>query len=188
MILFFPRFNILSILSSIPDSLNSWMNYPGLELWKFVNLLIFILCAFYLHNRFGGPIGEALRLRGEGIKGELAKAREDRVRALATLAEVELRLSNLDAELARIKEKARSEAAAEKQRIKLATEKEIAKIREQAKREIESAGKAARLELRRFAAVESVRLAEDILRREITADDDARLTSLNVQQLGRTHA
>jgi F-type H+-transporting ATPase subunit b len=187
-ILFFPRFSIFGFLSAIPDSLNSWVNYPGLELWKFVNLLIFILCALYLHTRFGGPIREALRLRGEGIKSELARAREDRVRALATLAEVELRLSNLDAELARISEKARAEAEAEKRRIKLATEQEIAKIREQAKRKIESAGKAARHELRRFAAVESVRLAEDILKREIRDDDDARLTNLNVEQLGRTHA
>jgi F0F1-type ATP synthase membrane subunit b/b' len=58
-------------------------------------------------------------------------------------------------------------------------------VRDQDKREIESAGKVARHELRRFAAEESVRLAEEILEREIRPEDDARLTSLTVNELGR---
>jgi len=172
----------------MPAWLDSWVNYPGLELWKFVNLLVFIVCALYLHRRFGRPIREALRSRSEGIRSELERAREERDRALAKLAEVDGRLANLDADVARVNEKARIEADAEKQRISLATDAEITKIREQAKREIESAGKAARHELRRFAAQESVRLAEEILERELGPDDDARLTNLNLEELGRTRA
>jgi F0F1-type ATP synthase membrane subunit b/b' len=175
----------LSPSTIIIDGSTLWWDYPGLELWKFFNLFVFILLGVYLHRRFGRPIREALRSRGEAIKRELARAREERELALAKLAEVEARFANLDAEVARVKEKASAEAEAESQRISSATEEEIAKIREQAKREIESAGKAARHELRRFAAQESVRLAEAILEREIGPDDDARLSSLNVQQLGR---
>jgi F0F1-type ATP synthase membrane subunit b/b' len=165
-----------------------WLNYPGLELWKFVNLLIFIAAAFYLHRRFGRPIREALQSRGEAIKLELATAQEERDRALAKLAEVELRLGNLDTEVERILEKAKAEAEAERKRIEVATEQEITKIRAQAKREIESAGKAARHALRRYAALESVRIAEEILKVEIGPDDDARLTRLSVEELGRTSA
>ncbi|MDQ6653258.1 MAG: ATP synthase F0 subunit B [Acidobacteriota bacterium] len=164
-----------------------WWNYPGLELWKFVNLLVFIACALYLHRHFGRPIREALRSRSEGIKRELLIAREEKDRALAKLAEVEARLERLDGEVLEVKTKARAEADAEKERMTLATEAEIAKMREQSKREIESAGKAARLELRKFAAQESVRLAEEILAREIRPEDDARLTTLNVNELGRAH-
>lgn len=178
----------LAVLDLVPKSLDGWVNYPGLELWKFVNLLVFIICALYLHRRFGRPIREALRSRSENIKRELERARQERDQALAKLAEVEARFANLDAEVAKVNEKARIEAEAEKQRIKLATEAEIAKIREQAKREIESAGKTARHDLRRFAAQESVRLAEEILEREIRPDDDARFISLNVEELGRTRA
>ncbi|MEP6819512.1 MAG: ATP synthase F0 subunit B [bacterium] len=156
-----------------------------MELWKFVNLLIFIVCGFYLHRRFGRPIREALRSRGEGIKRELARAQEERDQALAKLAEVERRFSALDAEIARIRERTKVEGAAEGERIELATEQEVSKMREQAKREIESAGKAASQELRRFAAMESVRLAEEMLKIEMRPDDDSRLTSLSVQQLGR---
>lgn len=168
----------------MPDWVNGWVNYPGLELWKFVNLLIFITCALYLHRRFGRPIREALRSRGERIKHELSRAQEEKDQALAKLAEVEKRFGDLDAEVARITERAKEEAAAERERISVATKEEIARIRDQAKREVESAGKAARHELRKVAAMETVRLAEEILRLEINPEDDARLTSRNVRGLG----
>lgn len=163
-----------------------WLNYPGLELWKFINLFIFIVCALLLHRRFGHPIREALRSRGEAIKRELLRAQEERDLAQAKLAEVEARFANLDAEVAKVKERAAAEAEAEKKRIAAATEAEIAKTREQAKREIESAGKAAMQDLRRFAAAESVRLAEELLKKELAPEDDVRLTSLSVEELGRT--
>ncbi len=169
------------------EGLYPWWNYPGLELWKFVNLIVFIAGALYLHRRFGRPIREGLRSRSESIKRDLLRAREERDQALAKLAEVEARFERLDAEVTAVKNKATAEAEAEKERISSATEAEIAKMREQSKREIESAGKAARLELRRFAAQESVRLAAEILQSEIGPDDDARLTSLNVKELGRAH-
>jgi F-type H+-transporting ATPase subunit b len=188
MILFSWIFVVFASLGLVPDWLDAWANYPGLELWKFLNLIIFIGCGVYLHRRFGRPIREALRTRSEGIKRELIMAREERDKALAKLGEVEARFADLDAEVARMKEKAKAEAKAEKERIELATEFQIVKMRQQAKREIESAGKAAKHELRSFAAVESVRLAEEILRREVGPDDDARLTRLNVQNLGRSGA
>lgn len=182
-------FITLSVVLGIDgDASNPWWNYPGLELWKFVNLFVFIVCGLYLHGRFGRPIREALRSRGEGIKLELLRAQEERDQALAKLAEVESRFANLDEEVALVKEKARIEAGAEKQRIAAATAEEIAKTREQAKREIEAAGKAARHELRQFAAEESVRIAEQILQREMKPEDDVRLTSLTVQELGRTQS
>jgi len=186
-ILFFPL-TIFNLFHWIPDSLDAWVNYPGLELWKFLNLLIFLVCALYLHRRFGRPVREALRARGERIKHDLAKAQEERNQALTKLAEVETRFANLDAEIVAIKEKAKVEGAAERERIRLATEQEVSRIREQAKREVESAAKAARHELQRFAAIESVRLAEEILRNEIGPDDDARLTSNSVRELGRINA
>ena len=186
-ILFF-LLTTFNLLHWIPDSLDAWVNYPGLELWKFLNLLIFLIFALYLHRRFGRPVREALQARGQRIKHDLAKAQQERDQALAKLAEVEARFANLDAEISTIKQRAKLEGEAERERIEVATEEEVSRIREQAKREIESAGKAARHELRKFAAAESVRLAEEILRLEIGTDDDARLTSKSVRELGRISA
>lgn len=163
-----------------------WANYPGLELWKFFNLFLFILIAFLLHRKFGRPIQQALRARRATIKLELERAREERDTALAKLAEVEARFTNLDAEVSAIAEKARIEGEAEKARLLTSTETEIAKMRDQARREIESAGLAAKHELRKFAAQESLRRAEQILEREIRPEDDARLISRSVEELGRT--
>lgn len=183
--LFLTVLNKVALFWLMPEWLESWINYPGLELWKFVNLLLFIAAALLLHRRFGRPIREALRSRGESIKRDLETARKERDQALKKLAEVEARLGSMDEETRVIGEKARLEAQAEKQRIAASTEAEIVKIREQSQREIEAAGKAARHELRTFAAQESVRLAETILKKEIRPDDDARLTGMRVQELGR---
>ncbi len=163
-----------------------WWNYPSLEAWKFLNLIVLVLVAWYLHRRFGRPLAEALRTRREGIKLELEKAKAERDLAYAKLAEVETRFEKLDAEVASIRERSKAEAEAESRRLESATEQELARIRENATRELENAGKQAKQELRKFAAQESVRLAEGILAREIKPEDDARLTTLNLQELGRS--
>ena len=160
-----------------------WWDYPGFELWKFVNLAIFAGGLVYLMTR-KMKLGEAFKTRRETIKQELAKAQQERDAALTKLKEVEDRLARLDSEVSTIREQSKREVAEERERIAKSTEIEIAKLGEQAKREIESAGKTARHELRNYAAATSVRLAEEIIRREIRPEDDARLLQRNVQELG----
>ena len=158
-----------------------WWNIPSFELWRWVNLIIFVIAFIYILRR---PVSDAMRARREGIRRELMRAQEERNAALAKLEEVEARLAKLDAEVASIREQSQREAAEERERIRRSTESETQKLREQAQREIESAGKAARQELREFAAEQSVRLAEEMIRRDIRPEDDARLVQLRVEELG----
>ena len=160
-----------------------WWDYPGFELWKFANLAIFVLTLVYIMTR-KVKLGEIFRARREGIKQELSRAQQERDAALVKLKEVEERLARLDTEVATIKENSRREAAEERERIARSTETEITKLSEQATREIESAGKQARKVLRRHTAEESVRLAEEIIRREMKPEDDARLIASNIENLG----
>lgn len=160
-----------------------WWDYPGFELWKFVNLAIFVIALIFAMRKFFG-VPEMFRDRKETIRRELAKAQEERDAALAKLKEVEARLGLLETEVATIKEQSVREAAEERERIAHSTEAEIAKLGEQAAREIESAGKAARKDLRRYTAEQSVRLAEEIVRREMKPEDDARLIASNIEELG----
>ena len=160
-----------------------WWDYPGFELWKFINLAIFVGALVYILTR-KVKLGEAFKTRRENIKQELARARQERDAAIAKLKEVEARLARLDSEVAAIQEQSKREAAEERERIAKSTETEIAKLSEQAQREIESAGKAAKHELRRYAAETSVQLAEEIILREMKPEDDARLIQRNVQELG----
>ena len=182
----FPAFIVPATLGTFLAGEYPWWNYPSLEAWKFLNLIVLGLVAWYIHRRYGRPLREALRARRERIKLELEKAQAERDLAYAKLAEVETRFQNLDAEVASIRERAKAEAEAESRRLESATEQELARIRENARRELENAGKQAKQELRKFAAQESVRRAEEILAREIKPEDDARLTTRNLQELGRT--
>lgn len=161
-----------------------WWNYPGFELWKFVNLGIFIIGGLILHRVFGQPIREALRARKQSIKAELIRARAERDSALQQLAEVEERLSGLNAEVEAIRERSKVEAEAERERIRQATELELTKLRDSAKRDIESAGKIAVTELRQFAAKQSLKLAESLIRKDIRPDDEERLIRLRIEGLG----
>jgi F-type H+-transporting ATPase subunit b len=163
------------------DSHISWWNYPGLEAWKFFNLFIFVGLLVYVLRR---PLRESLAARRESVRRELIRAREERAAAEAKLKEVEARLARLDSEVAAVRAQAEREAAEERERIARATEEEMRKLREQAQREIEGAGKAARQELRRYAAEQSTRLAEEMIRRDMRAEDDARLMSDYVESLG----
>ena len=160
-----------------------WWNYPGFELWKFFNLAIFLAVLIFILTR-KVKLGEAFRTRRENIKRDLARAREERDAALAKLKEVEERLARLDTEVAAIHDQHVQEAAEERERIAKSAETEITKLGEQAKREIENAGKVAKKELRRFAAEESVRMAEEMIRREMKPEDDARLITQNIEELG----
>lgn len=175
-------FSTLATLIFIASDGAAWWDYPGFELWKFVNLFAFLAVILLILRKM--RIGEAFKTRREGIKRELQRAQQERDAALAKLKEVEERLSRLDSEVATIKEMSQREAAEERERISKATEAEIAKLGEQARREIESAGKTAKHDLRVYAAETSVRLAENIIRREMRPEDDVRLISRNVEELG----
>lgn len=125
-----------------------------------------------------------MRTRREGIRRDLMRAQEERNAALAKLEEVEARLSRLDTEVSSVREEARIEALQEKERIARSAEEDAQKLRDQAVREIESAGKVARQELRRYTAEQSVRLAEEMIRRDIRPEDDEHLVNMSIDELG----
>jgi len=160
-----------------------WWDYPGFELWKFVNLAIFVIVLVVAMRRFFG-VPQMFRRRKESIRAELEKARSERDAALAKLKEVEERLASLNSQVATIKERSMVEAQEERERIARSTQDEIAKLTAQAQREIENAATIAKKDLRRFTAEQSVRLAEDMIKRDIRPDDDARLLTRNIEEMG----
>ena len=172
-------FALTFILSS--DS-PPWWDYPGFELWKFVNLALFIGLLVYVLMK--ADIRGAFRTRGESIKAELEKARSERDAALAKLKEVEERLAGMSEQVSLIDQRSKAEAEAERQRIAQSTQEEIAKLTSQAQREIENAAKVARHELKTFAAEQSIRMAEELIKRDMRPEDDARLMMHNVEEMG----
>lgn len=160
-----------------------WFNYPGLEVWKFLNLAIFLAVAIFILRR---KINEALLARGESIKQEVIVAQKEREKALAKLAEAEGRLNHLDEDVRLVREQARQEAEAERQRLAAATEREIEKLKQQAQREIETADKVARKELRQYLAQRSVEFARESVKSQMRPEDDTLLIRESIGELRRT--
>jgi F-type H+-transporting ATPase subunit b len=160
-----------------------WLNYPGLEAWKFINLAVFVAAASYL---LGRRLKEAILARRERIRIEVVEAENARAAAVAKLAEAEALLGRVDADVANVRQQARKEADLERDRLAAATEGEAEKLRVQARREIETAGKAAKKALRRFLAQRSVELARDRVRTNIRDEDDVRLLKESIGELRRS--
>lgn len=163
------------------DFYNHYLNYPGFEAWRFLNLAIFVGILVYLLKT---PLSNAFKAKRETIRAELIKAEEEKQAALAQLTATEAKLVNLDAEKQAVQSRAAQEAEAETLRINEQTEFEIEKMREQAASEIERKNQQTRAELRRFSAEESIRLAEEKIKREINTDKDSQIIKANIQSIG----
>lgn len=160
---------------------NDYLNIPGFEAWKFVNLAIFVALLVYVLKK---PLSAGFKAKREAIRAELIRAEEEKQAALAQLTTAEAKLATLDVERSSVLKNAKEEAEAEKQNIALNTESEIAKMREQADSQINRLAQQTKAELRRFSAEESVRLAEEKLRGKINADNDAALVKSGIQAIG----
>ena len=170
--------NLIQLLA--PADLERWLNYPGLELWKFLDLGIFLAVAVFLLKR---RMRDALEARRESIKSELLRAQKERDEAIAQLAAAEALLARLDSDIATLRDEARKEAELERQRLRAATDAELEKLRLGARKDIERAGKIARQELRRFLAMRSVQLARESVIRDLRPEDDVRLIASNIAEL-----
>lgn len=160
---------------------DTYANYPGFEAWKFLNLAIFIYLLVYFTKK---PLSEAFKAKRDAIRADLIRAEEQKQAALAALTATEVKLAQLDTESNNVIERAKQEAEAEKARIAAETENEVKKMREQAERELERAAAQVKKQLRRFSAEESIRLAEEKIRREMDSEKDAKLVKANIQAIG----
>jgi len=158
-----------------------YLNYPGFEVWKFINLAIFLAIMVYLLKK---PLSEGFKAKREAIRAEIIKAEEERQAALAKLTVAEANLARVESESDEIVEKAKLEAKEEKARITRETEEEANRVQAQAQSEIERKANQVRAELRKFSAEESIRLAEEKIKKNINAAKDAKLVKANIQSIG----
>lgn len=161
----------------------SWFNYPGLEAWKFLNLAIFTTAAIFVLRK---KISEALLARRDAIKQEIITAEQEREKALAKVAEADNKLSHVVDDVRAVRAQADEEAKAERQRIAAATDREMEKLKQQSLREIETADKVARKELRQYLASRSIEVARESVRSQMRPEDDTALIKENIGDLRRT--
>lgn len=160
---------------------NQYLNYPGFEAWRFINLAIFVGLLVYLLKK---PLSDTFKAKREEIRAELIKAEEEKQAALAKLTEAEAKLARLDTEKENVLTRAKEEAAAESKRLAEQTEFEVKKIREQTNSEIARTAALAKHSLRKISADETIRLAEEMLKEKIGAKEDAKLIKSGIENLG----
>lgn len=137
--------------------------------YRIINFVIMAAVLVYLLRQ---PLKDFFADRNDTIRQGLEEGRKALAAAEARIAEVESKLNNLGQEIAAFKVDSERAMAAERERLKQAAESEAERLMEFAQMQIESATRAAKGELKRYAAGQAVELAEAMIRQRL--DDPAR--------------
>lgn len=146
---------------------SGWGWYETIGRW--INLIVLFGVLVYFTRE---AIRKFFSNRREGIQVAISKAekaREDSERELASMKET---MESLDQELKNLREEARAESEIERKRIIEQAEKDALKIIASAEREIGGLTRAARQDLRAYAAELSIELAKERIKNEL--DDETR--------------
>ena len=170
----------LAILGSAQEKEGGEGGGNSNQLWKWANFLVLAGALGYM---IGKNAPSFFAARSQQIGKDMAEARTEREAAEARAAEVDRRLANLELEIASLRDRSKEEAQAETDRLAVHTATEIARIQARAEQEIVSAGKAARLELKRHAAELAIGLAEQKIRARMTPTTQDALVSSFVRDL-----
>jgi F-type H+-transporting ATPase subunit b len=157
----------------------------NLDTWKWINFAILAGIVGYAIYKKGGVFFAG---RTAEIRRDLEASARMKADAEARYADVERRLAKLGDDIAELKKQAQVESAAEGERIRHETERNIAKIRAQAEQDIASAATAAQQELRAHAAALAVALAQRKIGERLTPEADAALVQGMAAEIERRGA
>ena len=153
-------------------------------LYRCFNFALMVGVLVYFVNK---PIRKGLKERSAGIEKTLAEAEAAKQAAEAKHREYTEKLAKATEEIAGITDSIRREGELERDKI-IAAAKELAiKIEQEADNKASGVVAKARAELREEAASLAVELAEDMLKKQVSADDQKRLVDEYMQKVGELH-
>jgi len=153
-------------------------------IWRCINFAALVGLIVYFISK---PVRNALQNRRAEIEKTLADAVAVRDAAEAKAGEYQEKLAKASAEIETIYAAIRREGELERDKI-LASAREMAgKIEQEADAKAASAVARARTELRAEAARLAVKLAEELLGKNVTAADQKRLVDEYMQKVGELH-
>jgi len=133
------------------------------------------------------PIRKGLKGRTEEIEKTLADAESAKAAAEAKHKEYSDKLAKATEEIAGITEAIRREGELERDKIIAAAKDMADKIEREADNKAAGVVAKARIELREEASRLAVELAEDMLKKQVSADDQKRLVEEYMQKMGELH-
>jgi F-type H+-transporting ATPase subunit b len=157
----------------------SWEAKPAAEeknsepphelLYKVINFVILVGGLAYVLRK---PAAEFFSSRTASIRKGLDEGRKALEASQAQLQIVEEKLRHLEEEIAAFKASAMLEMEAERRRLQQTTAEEAARILESARAQMDTALRGAKLDLKNYAAQQSVALAGELIRTRL--DDSGR--------------
>jgi F-type H+-transporting ATPase subunit b len=153
---------------------------PGYVL-KFINIVLFVGALVWVIK---GPAMAAFAARTEEIKRQAVEARERREKAESLASDIQARLTQIEAEVVAIRQRAEAEGERQRKDLIASAEAEAAKILQAARNEVDNRLKFARKELTEYAGELAAERAEAILREKITTEDQRKLFSDSLTQVG----
>jgi F-type H+-transporting ATPase subunit b len=154
---------------------------PHRLLYKVINFAILVGGLGYVLRR---PLANFFSLRSASIQKALEDGRKALDASQAQLREVEKKLQGLEAEIAAFKAYAARELEAERQRLQKASAEEAARILEAARAQVDAALRAAKQDLKNYAAGQSVARAEELIRTRLDDAGRRRLVAQFAATLG----
>jgi ATP synthase F0 subunit b len=169
------------------DGIENWWTWDYKEKhlpppfgFALINFAIF--CAV-MYKLAAAPLREFVRDRHDRVRNDLDAAAKLNREARERLSEAEKRIAGVDAEIDRVVSTIRQEAEAEKARAIAAAEEQARRLKTDAEKQIAAEIERARGELRRGVVEAAVALAEELLRKQIGADDQRKLAEGYVTEL-----
>ena len=147
--------------------------------YRWINFALLAGGLFYVLRK---PAAAFFSDRSASIKKGLEEGRKALDASQAQLKTVEEKLERLDSEIAEFKLAAAREMGAERERMRQATAQEAEKLLQAARSQMDTATRAAQLELRLYASQLAVELAEELVRHQL---DDASRQRLVAQFLAK---
>ncbi|MDA3904295.1 MAG: ATP synthase F0 subunit B [Desulfuromusa sp.] len=153
-------------------------------LYRVFNFSIVVAILVYFLNK---PIKKGLAGRREEIEKSLAAAKQIKEEAEAKFAEYDRKLARATEEIAEISDSIRREGELEKIKIIESAKQMAVQIEQDAEKAAALEVAKARTELQREAVQLAVDVAEDLLKKNFTKDDDTRLIDEYMQKVGELH-
>ena len=150
---------------------HGWLGVPSL-VWQALNLVLFLALLVWLLKK---PASKFFGDRRREVEEANRKAEADRKRAEELAKEIDARLSGIEVEIRRLRENSLRESENDQKALLAEAEKESQRIVARGASEIESRVREARKELTSYAGDLAVEMADEILKRSVTPEDQKRL-------------
>jgi F0F1-type ATP synthase membrane subunit b/b' len=156
---------------------NPWLDL----LWKAINLAVLVAIIYWAARR---PIAKGLANLAKTTRDSFLATRKSAEEADAALVEQKRKITALAQDLARMVAEARADVEREKQRAQAEAQAHAAKVAEAIQQQIEQEVAKARTALRAELAAQTVKLAEELIRKQVSPEEQKRLVNEYLQQLG----